>query len=715
MTTTPLPSLQLSCFGPPTARVGGGPAHGDVLWRKNFALLACLALAPDHARSREHLIGLLWSEKDGSHARRSLNEAVRRLRRHLGAARITTSGTTLSLNDQNLEVDALDVAVADPRDAIALMRGEFLEGWVIEDSPAFEEWLTLQRSRFNAQAQRLMLEIGDAALGLMDLQTASDMAHRALDAEPYSERAVRLLMMSLAQGGDGARALATFKEFAMRVENDLNEHPSADLAKLRDRVEAGEMHSVTAHQSPAEPEPPLVGRGPVHQSVFDHIEQGLHTGPRAVVVTGEPGFGRTRLLEECMRRAALGGAVTAVARPLESDYDVPFSTLRMLLHEDLAAAPGVLAAEGTALGLLAGIEPQFAPNAQMVARWDTSQVERALRECVEAITDEQPLVIAIDDAQYADALTLAVLRATMRQLDGAPVVLVLTAPAGTDAAPKEMLALRAALGRELAGTVVELKALDVADVEVLISALAPWCTDPEHRNRLARRLTFETYGSPLFIVTLLRALREESELRNDLLAWPVPQSTLSGPLPFQIPDVVRSAIAMRIGSLDDDTAQVLIATSLLGQAVLPELLAAVLDLPEAAVHRAVVALEKAGFVVFKGSRPVVAAPLIAEAIGGLYVTPGERRRLRARIVEALERLPGLGSRVDRARMLADAGRASEAFDVAIAAATEALGQGAPRTARRSLEVARRVSGGPDASDLDELEDRVMREEESGHG
>ena len=193
-----LPSLELSCFGPPTARVGGEPTHGDVLWRKNFALLACLALAPDHARSREHLIGLLWPEKDGAHARRSLNEAVRRLRSRLGAERITTSGTTISLNDQNLEVDALDVAVADPRDAIALMRGDFLEGWVIADAPAFEEWVTSQRSKFNAQAQRLMLESGESALGIMDLHTASDMARRALDAEPYQSLRAPICLLSVA-------------------------------------------------------------------------------------------------------------------------------------------------------------------------------------------------------------------------------------------------------------------------------------------------------------------------------------------------------------------------------------------------------------------------------------------------------------------------------------------------------------------------------------
>ncbi|PYO74810.1 MAG: hypothetical protein DMD67_12980 [Gemmatimonadetes bacterium] len=74
------PSLELQCFGAPTARLDGTPAPAKVLWRKHLALLTYLALSPGRTRSREHLLGLLWPEKKESYARHSLNQAVAILR-----------------------------------------------------------------------------------------------------------------------------------------------------------------------------------------------------------------------------------------------------------------------------------------------------------------------------------------------------------------------------------------------------------------------------------------------------------------------------------------------------------------------------------------------------------------------------------------------------------------------------------------------------------
>jgi DNA-binding SARP family transcriptional activator len=65
---TSLPALRLVCFGAPTAYVDGRPAQAEVLWRKNLALLIYLALSPDHRRTRSHLTGLLWPDRDEVHA-----------------------------------------------------------------------------------------------------------------------------------------------------------------------------------------------------------------------------------------------------------------------------------------------------------------------------------------------------------------------------------------------------------------------------------------------------------------------------------------------------------------------------------------------------------------------------------------------------------------------------------------------------------------------
>src|SRR5215470_14465403 len=102
-------ALGLTCFGPPTARVGGEHPSAEVLWRKHLALLIYLALSPGYTRTRQHLLGLLWPEKNEPAARHSLNEAVRRLRGCLGAERILSQGELLTLNPTALKVDALEV------------------------------------------------------------------------------------------------------------------------------------------------------------------------------------------------------------------------------------------------------------------------------------------------------------------------------------------------------------------------------------------------------------------------------------------------------------------------------------------------------------------------------------------------------------------------------------------------------------------------------
>lgn len=99
------PRLELQCFGAPTARLDGHAAPAQVLWNKHLALLIYLALSPNRTRTRSHLLGLLWPEKDEAQARHSLNQALSRLRAELGAERFTSAGDALGLSDRALDVD----------------------------------------------------------------------------------------------------------------------------------------------------------------------------------------------------------------------------------------------------------------------------------------------------------------------------------------------------------------------------------------------------------------------------------------------------------------------------------------------------------------------------------------------------------------------------------------------------------------------------------
>src|SRR5438552_5208320 len=80
----PFPHVYCRALGAARVSVDGADAPPELLWRKHLALLVYLARSPRRSRTREHLVGLLWSDRDEQQARHSLSEALRVLRRVLG-------------------------------------------------------------------------------------------------------------------------------------------------------------------------------------------------------------------------------------------------------------------------------------------------------------------------------------------------------------------------------------------------------------------------------------------------------------------------------------------------------------------------------------------------------------------------------------------------------------------------------------------------------
>jgi DNA-binding SARP family transcriptional activator len=705
-----LSPLQLVCLGPPTALVDGHAAPPEVLWRKHLALLVYLALSPSRRRTRDHLLGVLWAEQPESSARHALNQAVLRLRRALGEDRLRSETDALALNDVHLDVDALRFASGAeraPDDALALLRGDFLEGFHVEDAPEFDSWMTRERERYRALAAAALVAAGERRLTLGRFAEAGDAARRALALASRSEPAARLQMMAAALAGDAATALAAYQEFAARLEQDVGEPPGRALTALAERIRTQTWRPAGAGQAAATL-PPLVGRERVHRDAFEAVAQGLARGPRALVITGPPGMGRTRLLTECARRLVLEGAVVVQARPVESDQDAPWSALRLLLRAGLAAAPGLPAARREALGALAGLAPELAERFPPREVRDVADMATALADVLTAVAEERPIALALDDAHWADGASLAALGSAVASLNAIPVVLLLAVVQGVSDPPRELLRLESDVGRAVPGVTVRLGALSQEDLGPLVAALAPWCRDDAERDRLTRRVAFETGGNPFFAVTLLGALAKATALQADLAAWPPPRGTLDTPLPFSVPSLVQQAIALQVGELGSDELAVLRAASVCGQALDLERIAHVAERSLAGVERALPAFERRQLVTFDGRRYTFAAPLVAEVVRVECITRGERRRLERRASEALASRGDLESRALRAELLARTAPGAEAFQLAIAVAREALEAGAMRIARRAAAAAECDTRGAqlDRTTLDELRARL---------
>ncbi len=686
-----LPKLSLICLGAPTVRVGGAPPDGSVIWRKNLALLIYLALAEGKTNSRGHLVGLLWPEKPEEKARHSLNEAIRRLRSALGADRLISKGDRLSLADVDLEVDAFEfeqIVRDDPAVAIDIPTGEFLDGLVIEDAAPFEQWVAVQRERYSALWAGALVTVADAAIMDDKLAHAQALARRALKVQPFNELAVRILIRAAALAGDVSGAQMVFRDFQTRILEELDATPSLELVGLIDRVRDQRWWAGRGeHQAGNEPR--LVGRFDLHRMAFGTVCNRTRRA-KCLVVTGGPGMGKTRLLNECLARASLDGALTLVARPLESDQDTAWSTLRSMIRAGLGDASGMAGAPPHALSTLAALVPDLAQRFTPVEPQDRGEIVQALVSFFAAVCDEQEIVIAFDDAHLADRSTLGVLEAALPQIRDLPIGIVLSV--GTSVAvPPELLRLQSAVGHAVSGRALELDPLDKEAVKCMVEELAPWCKNAGDVDRLTRRLLFEVEGNPQLAVTILRALGEHA-LPEEKPMWPRPRATIETPLPFTIPPLLRSAVLARIECLDGAARNVLEAASAGYIAIEPGLVAALLDINIDDVERHLETLERQDFVRYQDGRHVFAAPLLKKAIEEACLTDGQRRRWAKKSIAFLGERRDSAASLLRVELYTKTGENDRAFDESMSIAHAAMADGSYGTARRALAAADVAAG-----------------------
>jgi serine/threonine-protein kinase len=214
---------------------------------RRLALLAYLALAPAGAfQHRAALAGLFWPEADDAHARGALAQALWFLRRALGAGALPGRGdgeVRLDAAACSCDVAAFEAAVAsaDVDAAVALYRGDLMEGIFIDAAPAFDVWLEGRRGRL-ARAYAGALEQVAGRRGAAGDHAAALECWRTLAARaPESGHAVAGLMRALAAADDRAGALHAAAAHAALLRRELGAAPDVTVAALADRLrgEAG--------------------------------------------------------------------------------------------------------------------------------------------------------------------------------------------------------------------------------------------------------------------------------------------------------------------------------------------------------------------------------------------------------------------------------------------------------------------------------------------
>jgi DNA-binding SARP family transcriptional activator len=626
----------ISCqtLGPVGLSMDGAPAPPELLWRKHLGLLVYLARSP-RGRTREHLIGLLWGERPEAAARHSLNEAIRVLRRYLGDGNVDTSAgqVRLAADSVRLDVDRLEelAATGEWESASRLIAGEFLEGFSIAGASEFENWLASERSAVRLRSIEVLSHYADELLRAGQAQEASAVAARAQALDPGSEQALRTAMRSLVLAGDRAGALERYEAFSARLNEEIGTTPDPETQALAGRIRQERSIRPPAPLRPGEqldgePRLPLVGREVELSRLADAAASACaERRACALVLEGESGVGKTRLMEELLGRLRLDGVAVAVVRAVEADREEEWSGIRGLARGGLLEARGLPAAPAGALAAFADAMPEWADRFPQLPRGGTPiSYGRALSEILRAATGEQPVALAVDDAHWLDQPSMLGLLAALRDLESAPFILLFTIDSHSP--PVELDALRSRLGGDVSGLALRISSLDSADLRALARRMLPGFSDVEI-ERVVRRVATDSAGLPLLAVELLRAVALGLDLRGTAGAWPEPYKTLDQTMPGDLPDTVVAAIRVGFRRLSPDAQRILAAASVLGDRVPLDLLARVLDLPVGQVAGALDELEWHRWMVYEPRGYTFVARVVRQVIARDMLTPGQRQRV----------------------------------------------------------------------------------------
>jgi serine/threonine-protein kinase len=209
---------------------------------KRVALLTYLALARSRGgHTRDHLLALLWPELDDSHARAALRQAVHHLRHALGGQAILAGGVDeLRLDPESIACDAVrfeaELDADHPEAALALYRGDLLEGFFVTGAPGFEEWLDRERARLRARAASGAWALAERRASAGDVEESASWGTRALALSHDDEMVLQRLLRLLEQFGDRVRAVLEYEAFARRVRRDYEMEPSAETRHLIDAI-----------------------------------------------------------------------------------------------------------------------------------------------------------------------------------------------------------------------------------------------------------------------------------------------------------------------------------------------------------------------------------------------------------------------------------------------------------------------------------------------
>jgi DNA-binding SARP family transcriptional activator len=674
--------LRIDLLGRFRLALDGVPVRESVSSRGR-ELLALLVLEGGARLRRERVASRLWPDSSEEQSRTNLRRELHQLRRDLPQVEwaLETSDGQLGVRlDDGVASDVQDVraALARAGTARAAGRGE-VDGEIAALTAAaqsyggdlmpecFADWVAPARDRLREDVVTGLRRLTALLEERRDLGEAIRWARRLTEIDALDEIAYRAQMRLHAAASERASALHAFHRCATLLERELGAEPEPETRALYREI-LGERASDAGRLPEApDPRPPvahqtgeawaLVGRGDARvqlagawRAIAGRPTPALArpmpaTGPRVVCIVGEPGIGKSRLADEVAREAERGADVArsrAYAAEGQLSYAPVVDWLRSAtVFPRLADLDPIWRAE------IGRLLPEMAASATTAEHFaepvrsappppsddDTYPRQRLFEAIARALLGgARPVVLVLDDLQWCDPETSALLHYLDRYEGGAPRLVVTTARGSelgdNDAAQRLLGALRQD-GRLLE---IELGPLSEPDVLALLQAAAGSARDAVTAE-MAARVHRLSEGNPLFAIEALRADLHRGEARPDASA--ASDAALPGDLLARSPRV-RAVLTARLDQLGPRARELSECAATIGRAFSYDVLREAADLDE---HELVPALDELWRRRIVREHPTLGYDFSHDTLreaAAQTLSPARARLLHRRVAQALE-------------------------------------------------------------------------------
>lgn len=594
-------ALRIRTLGAFEVQRDGSPIT-DREWKtqKNKHLCKLLLTHEGHSLAKDQLMEWLWADLDPDAAGRNMRVAISQLRKVLepdlkrgtkSSHVLTTDGgyawntrpddwfdaaefeqlcIQVNVDDAN-HFDEAATGMAEQ--AKSLYRGPYLE----EDR--YEDWATARREALQLKYFALLIKLSEGHARLGRYQQAITLCREVLQSDPCREQVWSQLMLYLYCTGNQPEALRAYDQCVQILQKELDVEPGKRLQQLQHQIrnrhvpEIETLYPVSASATQDIPYTlssiPFVGRQAEQKKLQHFLSVPQRDHASCMLVAGEPGVGKTRLVQEALTKQKASVCLSAYCHT--SEMNLSYRTWADVVRQAVASldADTLNAIEPLWLAEAVGIVPELRQqlnlpqNPALAPDQQQLRFHQAILRILSEAAAQKPLIIFFDDVHWMDAQSLALWQFLLARLDATAIRFIGTYRKGEESA--HLLQFLKASDHKIES--LSLSTMNAQEGITLLKTLPLKLDDVEG---FCSKLYQDTEGNPLFMLSTLQHLFESHVLASSEQGW---VSTNGNPLAsMNLPPTIQALIQQRLEKLNAPALKLLRLVSVLGREVDAKLL-----------------------------------------------------------------------------------------------------------------------------------------------